>query len=340
MDSLTQLTLGAAVGDALMGKKSGRKAAVWGAFLGTFPDLDVLIPMGGAVEDFVYHRSFSHSMFILALLTSVWLWIFLKFHPKERSRWRGWVLMIYAVFLTHIGIDAVTVYGTQVFWPITNYPVSIGSFFIIDPIYTLPLLVGCILYLVFRKGGFGRNANFVGLAISTVYIFVAIGVQSFVRGYAEASLKRQSLPHENLLVIPTPFNTVLWRLVTMDKDGYHVGYYSLLDPEGEIKFNKILNDNQMVADFEGYKRFELLKWFSHGFYSLDYEDENQSWVMSDLRMGVEPEYVFRFIVATSLTKTDEWQAVEPIQLPRSMSFDRLGLIWDRIFDPDVRVGGS
>ncbi len=57
MDSITQIALGAAVSEAVMQNKVGRKAALWGAICGTIPDLDVLIPMGNAVKDFTYHKS-------------------------------------------------------------------------------------------------------------------------------------------------------------------------------------------------------------------------------------------------------------------------------------------
>ena len=43
MDSLTQVVLGAAVGEAALGKKIGNRAIVWGGIAGTIPDLDVLI---------------------------------------------------------------------------------------------------------------------------------------------------------------------------------------------------------------------------------------------------------------------------------------------------------
>ena len=51
MDSLTQLTFGAACGEAILGKKMGRKGLIWGAILGTLPDLDVFIPLGSPVDD-------------------------------------------------------------------------------------------------------------------------------------------------------------------------------------------------------------------------------------------------------------------------------------------------
>lgn len=42
MDSLTQIVLGAAVGELVLGRKVGNKAILWGAIAGTIPDLDVL----------------------------------------------------------------------------------------------------------------------------------------------------------------------------------------------------------------------------------------------------------------------------------------------------------
>ena len=81
MDSVTQMVLGAAVGEAVIGRRVGRKAALWGAVLGTAPDLDVFVPMADAVRDFTYHRSFSHSLIILAVITPLLAWLIMKLHP-------------------------------------------------------------------------------------------------------------------------------------------------------------------------------------------------------------------------------------------------------------------
>ncbi|MGB3546660.1 MAG: metal-dependent hydrolase [Saprospiraceae bacterium] len=63
MDSLSQIVLGAAVGEAALGRKVGNRAIVWGAIAGTLPDLDVL---ANAVTDplsaLAYHRAFTHSL--------------------------------------------------------------------------------------------------------------------------------------------------------------------------------------------------------------------------------------------------------------------------------------
>ena len=85
MDSITQLALGAAVGEATAGRQAGRRALLWGAVCGTLPDLDVFIPLGDAVRDFTYHRSASHSLFVLAALTPLMVWLILKLHPGTRE---------------------------------------------------------------------------------------------------------------------------------------------------------------------------------------------------------------------------------------------------------------
>jgi inner membrane protein len=72
MDSITQFVLGAAVSTACLGKKIGpRKAALVGGLLGTVPDLDVLIPFADPVDSFVYHRGWTHSVFVHALAAPV-----------------------------------------------------------------------------------------------------------------------------------------------------------------------------------------------------------------------------------------------------------------------------
>ena len=92
MDSLTQLALGAAVGEATLGRRVGNRALAWGAVCGTLPDLDVFIPLGDAVRDFTYHRSASHSLFVLTLLTPVLVWLILKLHPDTLAERRRWAL--------------------------------------------------------------------------------------------------------------------------------------------------------------------------------------------------------------------------------------------------------
>src|SRR5690606_4992466 len=147
MDSITQAVLGASLQGALLGRWQGRKALLYGALLGTLPDLDVVIDYGDAVANMTYHRGFSHSLLVLGILSVVLAWLVRRFRPHpDYSALRLW-FCIWLILTTHVLLDAFTTYGTQLFWPLTTPPVAISSIFIIDPLYTLPLLLAVLLGL-------------------------------------------------------------------------------------------------------------------------------------------------------------------------------------------------
>ena len=80
MDSLTQIILGAAVGEAVLGKKIGNKAMLYGAIAGTIPDLDVLSTFfTDKVTALEIHRGFTHSILFSALFAPILAFIVVKF---------------------------------------------------------------------------------------------------------------------------------------------------------------------------------------------------------------------------------------------------------------------
>jgi inner membrane protein len=152
MDSLSQIVLGASIQGSILGKYQGRKAYLYGAMLGTLPDLDVFIDYGDPISNMTYHRGFSHSLFVLTALGLIGAWLISRYHqwcdlPLPYSFGRL-ALAITLVLTTHPILDSFTVYGTQLLWPLHESlsltPISIASMFIIDPLYTLPLLIAMI----------------------------------------------------------------------------------------------------------------------------------------------------------------------------------------------------
>ncbi len=83
MDSLTQIILGAACGEAVLGKKIGNKALFFGAIGGTIPDLDVFI--GGLlynneIDAMLFHRGFMHSILFSVLAAFLLGWLVHKLY--------------------------------------------------------------------------------------------------------------------------------------------------------------------------------------------------------------------------------------------------------------------
>ena len=77
MDSITQIVLGAAVGEILLGRQLGNKALLLGAIGGTIPDLDVVYTFfnDDPIRQLEVHRAYSHSMFTHLLLALPLTWI-------------------------------------------------------------------------------------------------------------------------------------------------------------------------------------------------------------------------------------------------------------------------
>ncbi|MCD8514470.1 MAG: metal-dependent hydrolase [Burkholderiaceae bacterium] len=290
MDSMSQLLLGASVSVAVMGRRTAVwKAALWGGIAGTLPDLDTFIDHGDAVLNMVLHRAETHAFFYHLLASFPLAWLVAVIH-RETALWRRWWIAMLLVLTTHALLDAFTVYGTQLLLPFSNHPFGVGSLFIIDPAYTLPLLVGVLGALVWRHAGL--RLNHFALMLSTAYIGWSVGAQAWVKQHARESLAQAGLPTEQVLVTPAPFTTLLWRVVSMGDSHYHEGYYALLDQGRPIVFRSHDRGGPLLQRYADHAQVQQIAAFSKGFYRL--REVNGQLLLADLRMGQEPAYGFEF----------------------------------------------
>lgn len=295
MDSLSQIALGSAVGLLAMGRRTAPwKAALWGAVAGTLPDLDVLIDHGDPIRNMVLHRAETHAPFWLTLFSLPFAMAVARL-SGEWDRWRRWWWAMWLVLVTHPLLDGMTVYGTQLGLPFTDRPFGVGSIFIIDPLYTLPLIVGVVWALRRGNAGPGWRANAVGLTLSSLYLGWGVAAQSMVAASAQQALAAQGIRAERVLVTPTAFNTVLWRVVAIDGAHYHEGFRSLLDDGPAMHFDRFDRGSALAAETQGLDGVQRIQAFSHGFWAM-WEQGGRVGI-TDLRMGQEPAYIFRFVVA-------------------------------------------
>lgn len=297
MDSLTQFVLGAAVSTALLGKKLGpRKAALVGGVLGTLPDLDVFLPFDDPVDSFVYHRGWTHSVFVHVLAAPILGEGLLRlFKDLKDHRWLAW-FTVFLCLSTHAGIDAMTVYGTRLFWPVYPDPVGVGSVFIIDPLYSLPLLA-VVIWALFRSTWTRRLGawTMAALIVSSGYLGLSVAVQRAVEARAGELLAANGGRPDKIFAIAAPFNILLWKVIGLHEDRYDNLYVSLLDEPTAAEIYSHPRHAELTACASTTEAFRKLEWFSRGFYRSDLEGNRI--VISDLRMGMTPAYVFRFAVA-------------------------------------------
>jgi inner membrane protein len=301
MDSVSQAALGAAIGVAAMGRRVPVwQSALWGAAWGTLPDLDALIDHGDPVRNMTLHRAESHALLYLTLAAPLIALLPAWLHRRASAGFPRWWLAVWLALVTHPLLDAMTIYGTQLLLPFTDYPFGVGSIFIIDPLYTLPLLIGVGVALA-RPSARGFAWNAAGLALSTAYLAWSFAAQSHVQRVALDSLGAQGIAAERVLVGPAAFSTVLWRVLAMTPDGYYEGFYSLLDERPHVRFDAFERDRALYQALQGEWAVARMAWFSHGFFRLAERDGVA--VITDLRMGQEPSYIFSFAVAQRMSPT-------------------------------------
>jgi inner membrane protein len=326
MDSITQAALGAALGGAVAGKALGRSAILGGALLGTLPDMDVLIDYGSAVANFSQHRGFSHSLLILFPLAVVLAWVFHRWRPI--LSYQRWLAFTSLILITHPLLDAFTTYGTQLFWPF-GPPVAINSIFIIDPLYTLPL-VFAIIWTLWRPKQV--TAAYAGLAVSTLYLGWALFAQQTISQKVESALAAEGLADAPRLVQPMPLTTVLWRVTVMAENQRLEIVTGFFDGDIPLSIERFARNPELEAATLALPEGRRLIWFTRGF--LAYSASDRQLAVTDIRLGVPGAHPFTFILAEAV-KTDsdtlQWQPVTSYQIPRPTI--RAGLftaLWERV----------
>jgi len=294
--------------------------------IATLPDLDVLIPHEDPVDSIVSHRTWSHSWLVHSAVAPLFAIVLRRIEPTWT--YATWLLLVWVALITHSGLDACTVYGTDLFWPLAKSTVIGGNVFIIDPIYTLFLLIACGLALIRPLSGRVRIFSTLMLTVSSLYLVWGLIAQTWIHQQATDSLAQQGIQPEKVLVQATPFNTLLWRILAIDKDHYYEGFRSVLDHEDKITFTKHPRNLRLLGGLNNSHTMEQLKHFNHGYYSVS--QQNTSIIVNDLRMGTEPFYVFRFLIAVRGQNTT--QLVTPVkQASPDIPADFFHQMWRRIF---------
>jgi inner membrane protein len=233
---------------------------------------------------------------VLTLVSPLFCWLVLKLQPVFRTYRREAFWLVFLALITHPLLDAFTVYGTQLFWPLTDYPVSGSTIFIVDPAYTLWLLIGFISAMVIsRQRPLGQRLNTWGLILSSVYLGWTVVAKVIVDEKAETALAEQGIVYDRLMTTPAPFNTLVWRVIGRNEEGYFDGFTPVFGNGDAIGFTHYDSDDQLLTTISEHWPVQRLLYFTHGFYKVTLRGRDV--LITDLRMGLETNYVFNFKVA-------------------------------------------
>lgn len=301
MDSLSQAVLGAATFGVVMERQIGKKALLIGAAAGTLPDLDVVARAFMDELDFMgVHRGISHSFFLTVLISPLLGYLFHRWF-KAKYALKKWIFAFFLAISTHILLDCCTTYGTKVWMPFSDALVAWNTVFVIDPAYTLPLLIVCLI-VAFRKRFAQGNIRILnwGLAVSTLYLVWGFVSQSIARNEFEASLAAEGLAYNEITVIPTPFNTILWTATAKTDDGYYVGSYSLFDEREKVAFSYVPAQLELLNGYQDNERVKKVLHFANG-YAIARQEDPETIKVYSIKFGPmnaeeEPRYFFPMII--------------------------------------------
>ena len=281
MDSLTQIVLGAAVGEAVLGRKIGNKAMLYGAIAGTIPDLDIFANFfADKVTALEIHRGFTHSIFFSVLFAPILAFIVTRYEKYKNVK--DWSWLFFWAFITHPILDAQTTWGTQIFWPL-DIRLAFKNVFVIDPLYTIPFLVFLILAMCQKKEAKKRRFyNNLGLITSSSYLVLTLVLKGISYQTFTKELAAQNIQYKEIQTKPTPLNTLLWTANVETENAFLIGHSSFFDKK-PVEFSSYSKNHELLGNLVNQPKMQRMIAISKGWYTVN--KVNGVLYFNDLRFG-------------------------------------------------------
>lgn len=273
MDPISQGSLGAVLPQSVLRHENLGRLTFCGALAGMAPDLDIFISSDvDPLMFLVFHRQFTHALIFIpvgALLVAGCLFPFLR----KSIEFKYVYLACLLGYATHGFLDSCTSYGTQLFWPFTDYRVAWNTVSVLDPAFTIPLLLAVIAGLIWRR----RWLPWFGLV--WVITYLSLGVIQSQRALDAGEQLAHARGHvpERLTIKPSIANQLLWRSIYEHDDVFYVDAIRVgLTTEpmkcGSTATAEVLQMDKHLPWLEtGQQRVDVgrFSWFSQDYVAID-----------------------------------------------------------------------
>ncbi|MEZ9470107.1 metal-dependent hydrolase [Vibrio lentus] len=289
MDPLTQGVLGASLSQSVSKKQHLVVAGVLGLLSGLAPDFDAFIrSQSDPLLALEFHRQFTHSLLFIPIGSLICALVLHPLIAKTRglSFKQSWLYCALG-YGTHALLDSCTTYGTQLFWPLTNERFAWNTISIIDPVYTLPILI-LLVFAIWK-----RDPWLARVAFLWALIYPTLGMIQRDRAEAvgwQLAQERQHTPIR-LEAKPSFANILVWKVVYETEHRYYVDAVrvgtSVKTYPGEsiAKLDVSLDFPWLDLNSQQAKDIERFRWFSNGYVAQDPADEMR---IIDIRYSMVP----------------------------------------------------
>jgi len=291
MDPISQGVLGASASQSFSTRHETGLATVSGFVAGLAADMDVFIRSSTDPLLFLeYHRQFTHSLlFIPVGATLCALLLYFTLIKSRLSFKKTWCYCALG-YATHALLDSCTTYGTMLFWPFSDVRIAWNNLSIVDPLFTIPLLI--LVLTGWRK----QSPVYARIALGWVILFATLGVIQKENAESMGMALALDRGHEplNLGAKPSFGNMILWKIVYEYQGRYYVDAVrvgivgkvftgdSIKKLDLETDFSWLQPDSQQARDVERFR------WFSMGYLAVDQQQDN---LIVDVRYSMLPNEI-------------------------------------------------
>jgi inner membrane protein len=271
LDSLTHIVVGGALGELTFGKKIGNKAILIGAIANTIPDLDVFAQaMAKSVDVAIrIHRSYTHALFMHPFMALPFAYIAYRIFKKEVT-YLNWFLFFVFSFFIHVMMDCCTTYGTQLLLPFTNKLISWNNLSVVDPLFTLPVILFFIAVFFFKKeNNIRRKIAAAGIVVSLVYLSTSTVNKFSAVAVFKLDLKDKNIKTTHFSTTPTMFTSWLWNMVAYNDTTMYMAEYSIFQKTKSIDIVSVRRNSDFLKPIINTKPVQTLLWFSEGNYIIE-----------------------------------------------------------------------
>lgn len=287
MDLITQGILGAAVGQVGFQRILGRKALAYGALIGMLPDADVFCRISSDMcAEMLYHRGVTHSLFFAPIVSPILAYFLNKL--QKSGNFSAWLWLCFWALITHPLLDVFTVYGTQLLAPLSNHRFSFCAIPIIDPLYSIPLLLSVIIgFFIKNNLKISQILAAITLFFTTCYLFLGIAVRDQAITYVKS---QENFSANKIEAFTTIFSIFYRKIVIDDNQKIRIGFLNMLNPK---PINWHIFEKATLSEKTLSKReVKIFYWFADD-WVLPIREGN-SLLLRDIRFGADEKNIIGY----------------------------------------------
>jgi inner membrane protein len=292
MDPISQGVLGASAPKSIAPPEHARLACVLGFLAGMAPDLDVLIRSPDDPLLFLeFHRQFTHALIFIPVGGFICAWLLHRWYAARRGlSLRTCVLYCTLGYATHALLDACTTYGTQLLWPFSDQRFAWNTVSVVDPLFTLPLL------LLIGLATWRRRAVLARVALAWAVAYPTLGLVQRDRAETAGWALARERGHEpiRLEAKPSFANLLVWKVVYETEDRYQVdavrtgSSISVYPGDSVPKLDVARDFPWLVPGSQQALDIERFRWFSNGYIAVE---PGNPYRITDIRYSMVPNEI-------------------------------------------------